>query len=140
MYKQFDKGLYALFDKKARETVKKVLKDQNLTITDNPDQYGPDLIVYDKDKMIGYIECEIKRVWDKPYFPYESVQFPERKRKFLAYKDITFYMFNLGCTKGLRVKGEDVLKSPTKEVSNVYIERGERFFQVPLDKVEFFDV
>ena len=140
--KKFDRKLFEENDRKARGIAKKFLEDAGYKAIDNPKKYGPDLIVTKNDEVRGFVECEIKRVWKGKDFPYESVQFPERKGKYVFKNDepVTFLMLNEDCSRMLLVDGNDVVDSPLVEVSNRFIRAGEYFYQVPCSKVKFFDV
>jgi len=144
VHKRFDKKLFEENDKKAKGIAIKYYKDLGYNIEENSKRYGPDLLLHDKDnKFIGYVECEKKNVWKEYEFPYDSVQFPERKKKYvLTNQDciVTFFMVNKECSRALIVDGNDLINSPLEEVSNKYIRKGEYFFKVDLKKVEFVDI
>ena len=163
-YKKFDKKLYEQNDAKAREIAKKYFARYDYKLLDNPDQYGVDLICYEKIDCAActedtvescetchglgktmkpkmYVEVEIKRVWKDEEFPYGSVQFPERKWKFCKLDaPVAFFMLNNECSRAVLVTGEDLINSPLKRVSNIYMRKDENFFQVPLDKATFIEV
>lgn len=142
MRKRFDPNLHALADDPARKKVKELLKDSGYNVIDNPKKRGVDILVYDeKGKHVANIECEIKLVWKAADFPYENVQFPERKEKYAIDKVPTvFLMFNNDQSSYLTVTGDVLITSPKKEVPNKYVYKGEYFFQVPKDKVKFNDI
>ncbi len=140
--KRFDPALHAQTDNQAREAVKSILKDSGFNIVDNPKVRGVDLLVYnDKGKHVANIECEIKLVWKVADFPYENIQFPERKEKY-AILDVptVFVMFNADMSSYLTVTGDVLISSPKKEVPNRYVYKGVYFFQVPKGKVKFKDL
>lgn len=147
-YKKFSEKFFRENDPKARKIVSEFFRKKGYVMMPNGDRYGPDLKLYknhqefEKGNFAKFIECEIKRVWKEDKFPYGSVQFPERKAKYIYQTDkpVVFFMLNLKCNKALMVKGEDILKSPLKVVPNIYVKQDEMFFQVPLDKVTFFDI
>jgi hypothetical protein len=130
--KKFDKELYAENDRIAREKAKSYFSRLNFQISDNPDQYGPDLILTDGTQTC-FVECEIKHNWSGDVFPFETIQFPERKAKF-ARMGVVFFMLNHQLTRAIVVPGNIVLSSPVTEVPNKYVTSGENFFQVPLIK------
>lgn len=139
MRKRFDPTLHALTDDPARKKVKELLKDSGFNVVDNPKKRGVDILVYDeKGKHVANIEAEIKLVWKAVDFPYDNVQFPERKEKYAIDKVPTvFIMFNHDQSSYLTVTGDVLITSPKKEVPNKYVYKGEYFFQVPKDKVKF---
>ena len=138
--KPFSKELFAENDGRARTIAKEFYAKKGIELEDNPKRYGPDLVRTDGK---GFIEVEIKRVWKTDDFLYESVQFPQRKQKYVLNNDlpVEFFMLNAKCNKCLTVEGQDIINSPLKEVWNRYSRGGgEQFFQVPLDKVTFHDI
>lgn len=139
MRKRFDPALHADTDTPARDRVKEILKDSGFNVIDNPKKRGVDLLVYnDKGKHVANIECEIKLLWKGKDFPYENVQFPERKEKYaISEVPTVFLMHNADRTEYLTVTGDVLISSPKKEVPNKYVYKGEYFFQVPKDKVKF---
>lgn len=142
MRKAFDKSLYEANDKLARESVKRLFKNSEFEIRDNEKVRGVDLLVYDKNgNHILNIETEIKRVWNGKDFPYTSVQIPERKNKYMILDKPTYLiMFNSNQSAYAVVKGKDIINSPLVIVPNKYISYGEKFYQVPVEKVDFNNV
>ncbi len=144
MRKRFDPELYKQNDELAKQNLFKLLEPRDdIHAGVNPKKRGVDVIVSNPDtnETLFYIECEIKRVWNTDKFPYDSVQFPERKAKYAKLdKPTLFVMFNHDQSKYLVVKSTDLLASPLLEVPNKYMFKGELFFQVPLDKVKFNDI
>lgn len=139
--KPFSKELHQENDDPARLVVKQYFTNRGYIVKDNPNQYGVDLFLYDKDgNFIMEIECEIKKVWEDYNFPYKGcVDFPERKKKFANKKSI-FFMINLLKNRALMVRGTDLLQSPLEEKSNKFMKSGEKFYRVPLEKVRFIDL
>lgn len=139
--KRFDKELYERNDKIAKEAVLNLLDSTELHVIENTKKTQVDLLAYNSEDHVFNIECEIKRVWKDKNFQYDSVQFPERKAKYANLdKPTLFVMFNNDLTSYLVVKSEDLISSPCVEVPNKYMYKGEKFFQVPLDKVYFNDI
>lgn len=141
-HKKFSKALFERNDAKARKITKEFYAKRGIELRDNPDKYGVDLIRYEGENIVGYTECEIKNVWREDNFPYGSVQFPERKGKFAYTTDlpVEFFMLNAKCNRALIVDGKDLLRSPLREIRNVYVSQGEAFFQVPLKNVQFYEI
>ena len=138
-HKRFDPALHAENDEKCRASVKRLLTNTDFYVIDNPKVRGVDLLLHDKDGIhIGYIEVERKTVWKEAKFPYENVNFPERKGKMAKLdKPTIFVMFNEDMSNFLAVRGSDLLASPLEEVNNKYVYKGEMFFKVSLDKANF---
>lgn len=140
--KEFSQSLYNTNDKTAKlKTINILRRVGGYTIIENPKKRGVDLLVYKDGEHVLNIEAEIKRVWRSKKFPYDNVQFPERKEKF-AQLDLPtiFLMFNHDLSTYLCVLNGDLLDSPKKMVSNRFVRFGEYFFQVPEDKVFWADL
>lgn len=139
--KKFDTQLYNECDSPAKKAVQALFEQHgfgSFDIVENPKKRGVDLLVYKKGEHLFNIETEIKRVWKGDKFPYDNVQFPERKQKFAELdKPTIFVMFNEDLSSYLAVVDEDLLSSPTEMVRNRFVSYGENFFQVPLDRVYF---
>jgi len=138
--KSFDRQLFNDNDTLARAAGKRYWGAMGYEVTDNPDRYGPDLIIdTGKDKYYG--EVEIKRVWSGPEFKYDTLQIPERKKKFIG-RDMpcVFAVFNNEQTHGFLCPGDILAISPLVEVSNKYVRSGEMFFQVPISSLIFIEV
>ena len=141
MRKRFDPELHKENDKLARKAIKELLKGSGLTVKDNPKVREVDILVYKGKEHLFNIECEIKRVWKGEKFPYDNVQFPERKGKYAKLEKPTiFVMFNDDQSKFIALHGKNLIDSPKAEVPNKYVRAGEMFYQVPLDKVSMNDL
>lgn len=142
LIKRFDPALYAENDKIAKDKTIKLLKNSGFTVMENPSKKDVDLLVIDKkDQVILRIECEIKRVWKQGKFPYDNVQFPQRKRRLVVDKVPTlFIMYNDTLSDYLVVSDKELIKSPLVEVPNKFAISGEYFFQVPVNKAVFSDL
>ena len=136
--KPFDKKLYEKYDKLARIATKAHLKKKGFTAVDHHDKYAQDLIASKTDEWgVNYsdpfcVECEVKIVWSGPNFPYDTVQLPQRKKKF--FKELTlFYIWNKELTHAVMFWSQKVKHLKPVEVKNKYVGRGEYFYQIPLD-------
>jgi hypothetical protein len=133
-YKKFDQKLFNKNDVPAREAAKKFWESRGVHARDNPDVYGPDLIL-DIDNLL---EVEIKHTW-RDKFPFDTLQLPARKEKF-AKIGCMFMVFNSALTQAFLFDGDTVLDSPKKEVYNKYVSKGELFFQIPINKVRLCEL
>lgn len=125
-YKSFDRKLYATNDN-AKELAIEYFKRIGMSAIVNPNDYGVDLIV---DNQF-YCEVEVKHNWKDAFFPFPTLQIPERKKKFATLdKPVVFMVMSSNRKKALVAKDNDVLNSPLKTVSNKYVKKGEKFFQV----------
>jgi hypothetical protein len=135
VYKKFDQKLFNENDVSARLAILSHMDSQGLFCIENDDKYGPDLILYRGLSPYSYIECEIKRVWSGPSLPWDTVQLPVRKEKFLKLGLPTeFYIINKELTHCIVIPDFVLAKLPKVEVRNVYIPDGELFWQVPLSE------
>jgi hypothetical protein len=135
--KAFNPILFKENDRLARAAGKKYWQSLGHDVIDNPDRYGADLIVDNK----FYCEVEIKKVWSGKEFKYDTLQVPERKKKF-ANLDMPckFMVFNNEETLGFLCEGETLMASPVVEVPNRYVYKGEFFFQVPVANTQLIEV
>ena len=129
--KRFDRNLYKLYDELAKDATRLYNQKIGNPLTDNPNRYKQDLMCSDY-----MVECEVKLVWGKEDFPYDTVQLPQRKEKF--FDTLTqFYIWNKSLTRAATFWSEDVKQLTPVEVPNKYVYKGEYFFQIPLDLVTF---
>lgn len=135
-YKQFSQRLYDENDEKARNAVRRYLgRVVGLFVKDNKDHYGPDLVVYKGLKHRSYVEVEVKRGWVGDVFPWDSIQLPERKEKFLLLKKpIQFWILNSTLEYAVIIPGTEVTQVPLVEIRNIHIGSGEMFRQIPIEK------
>lgn len=134
-YKQFDRDLYNKNNQAAVDAVLRHILLQGGYARSNYDLYGPDIQLYSGYKHYSYIEVEIKQIWTTNPFPYETVQLPERKSKFLKLgKPLEFWILRSDLKFALVLADKLVEDSPLVEVPNKYVAAGERFFQVPVQQ------
>lgn len=139
MRKRFDKELHDTYDKLGRDTVKSFVSSfWSMQAVDNPNRYGVDLHLYNGDTLVGYAEVEVRLSWKTLEFPYEDLNVPERKRKLLEQELPTyFFSINKDATALFHCASDAVLSSKVEEVRNKYVFKGEHFFKVPLDKLNY---
>lgn len=145
MRKPFSKSLHDKNDKIAKSLAIEFINSfyEDLLAVENPDKYGIDIIIYEGDSVYGYAEAEVKHSWKGKKFPFNTIQFPERKRKLVEKSEglpVLHFMTNTNQTMALIVDAFYVINSPLKEVPNKYVDRGEMFFQVPRIKAQFVDL
>jgi hypothetical protein len=134
--KRFDRDLWLENDAKARKGVESIFNSiSELEIRPHKDSRKVDLEIFKNGQHVANIETEVKRVWKAKEFQYATIQFPERKKKFCELdKPTIFVMWNYDMDSYLAVASEDLLASPCVEVPNKYVFKGEKFFQVPIEK------
>jgi len=134
--KGFDRELFLKYDGAAKEATLAFLGGDAREYTEN--RYAQDITYTDTVGRQRFAECEVKRVWKGWDFPYDSVQLPERKKKFFD-KPTLFFIWNEDCTRAAMFWSYNIEDLEPVEVSNRYIRKGEYFYQIPLDRVSFTD-
>jgi len=109
-------------------------------LEDHPNMYDIDLVGYNsKDEIFVHIEAEHSNAWKGDRWYFKSLHVPERKRKFFIKYPVSLYvMVNKEATSIAVVRGDHILDSPLKEVSNKYNRSGEHFFNINLNNVKFY--
>jgi hypothetical protein len=137
--KQFNQALHDQYDPPAREAVTKWVKMKwGLECRENPNVYGVDLLVNRADKLVGYIEVEV-RGWD--YCHYPTIHVGLRKEKlFQQDRPVLFFaltqdLIHAYWTKALVIEG-----SPLIEVKNAEVPAGELFFDVPVKHFKYVNL
>jgi len=141
MRKHFDKALYDRYDAAAKTAARTLLQHTNFVLKDSEKKTDVDFEIYKDDKLIGFLEVEVKRNWAVGPFIYNDVQWPERKWKYCNLtKPTVFLMFNADLSQYLTATGEDLLSSKIEMIRNKYVAYGESFFKVPVSKVIFNNI
>ena len=135
--KKFSQELHDQFDSIAREKAKQLFKRYRMTLEDNPDKYGIDLIAYKDGELYGYVEVEVREAWTGEHFKYDTLNIPYRKRKlFLNPQRNCLVAFNSDCTYAFIVDEMTILFSDVQEVKNKHLPEGEMFFKVPVSELK----
>lgn len=135
MHKHFSIRDHAKYDVIARDTAKKFWSRLGWDISDNPDEYGVDLIAQKDNKRV-YVEVEVKKAWHGPTFQYSTMHLPVRKTKFLS-KPTKFMVFNNSLTHAAVISRRAIQNSPVSVVPNRKVSVGEKFYDIPVDDVTF---
>lgn len=141
--KPFDREMFDATDNPAREAVRDYIGRSGLYVRDNPDTYGPDLIVYKGFKPLSYVEVEVKLVWkpEQYEFPWDTIQLPERKKKFLNLGlPIEFFILRADLERAVLIPDYVVLESPVEEVKNKYVSSGELFCKIDVALCQVIDI
>ena len=97
----------------------------------NPDQYGIDVQGVLKGECYEF-EVEVKHNWSGSMFPFETIHFSNRKRKFATADKLTwFVMLNDERTHALLISGQTFLAAPVVTKNTIYTE-GEQFVAIPV--------
>ena len=131
MNKPFDQDLFDKYDALARAATKKFIEGQGWEVREHPDIYAQDLIAT-KDDLEILAECEVKTLWDGGAFPFDTVQLPERKKKFFT-PNTVFFVWNKDLSNAVYFWARDIDDLEPVPVSNKYTRSGEYFFQVPIN-------
>ena len=141
--KPFDRKMFDATDNPAREAIRDYIGRSGLYVRDNPDAYGPDLIVYKGFKPLSYVEVEVKLVWkpEQYEFPWDTIQLPERKLKFLNLGlPIEFFILRADLERAVLIPDYVVAKSPIEEVKNKYVKVGELFCRIDIRECQVIDI
>ena len=105
-----------------------------MTLVDNPDKYGPDLLVYSGNKFKGFVEVEVKHGWVGNRFPFSTVHFPKRKERIFGDAPMIFAVMNKDLTHFIwfRLKSLQSARIITKQTRLTDFE--ESFFELPVSK------
>lgn len=143
IHKRFDLELYRQNDVPARDAVLSYLISRGSYVVYNPDQYGPDLILYSGYRPISYVEVEIKRVWraDQEQFPWSTVQLPARKKKFATGKmHCDFWILREDLKCALVISDVLLVDERLAMVPNRYVAEGEFFYQIPITECSLITI
>ena len=137
--KQFNQALHDQYDPPARDAVTKWVKMKwGLECRENPNVYGVDLLVYRADKLVGYIEVEV-RGWD--YCHYPTIHVGLRKEKlFQQDRPVLFFALTHDLIHAYWAKAQVIEGSPLIEVKNIEVPAGELFFDVPVKHFKYVDL
>ena len=109
-----------------------------LECRENPNVYGVDLLVYRADKLVGYIEVEV-RGWD--YCHYPTIHCAQRKEKlFQQNLPVLFFALTQDLVHAYWAKAQVIEGSPLIEVKNIEVPAGELFFDVPVKHFKYVNL
>jgi hypothetical protein len=135
MSKPFSQELYDK-DDKAKHLVIDFLEANGWDAWVNPDTYGIDLLALDPMGIEYQIEVEVKHNWEGSIFPYQTLHYAERKRKFLEGDRMTLFMtVNHDNTHALVTMGQDLSVAKTIIKGTSYTD-AEQFMEVNVSKCQ----
>ena len=147
--KPFDRALYNEADTKAKQCMVGWLRDHDhANISTNETTYFDIVCTVDGDLPRVLFEVEIKYSW-RGEWPesWDEIRIPERKRRLLdkwqeeSPDDIlTFVVFRNDCKKAWHIDGHTLLNCEVKEASNRNIQKGEKFFHIPVSDAYMMDM
>jgi len=134
--KRFSKSLHSENDTPARAAAMRYWKALGYNVYENANNHIPDLTIETENARF-YSEVEVKRIWKGEAFQYDTLQIPERKRKYTGLDlPCTFMVFNNEQTHVFLCESSTLVASPIVEVPNKFVPEGELFFQVPINCVK----
>ena len=142
--KNFSRALYQAYDKKAKDTLVKLLKDKGHTIVNTEENYFVD-VVSQKDGYTYFNEAEVKVAWDGDWPAHWSeIRIPERKQRLLDKYDgtngvLNFYVFREDMKQVWRIKDTLLTKESLAEAKGRYIQKGELFLHIPYTSAELVE-
>jgi hypothetical protein len=137
--KQFSQELHDKYDPPARKAVSDWIQMKwGAECRENPNVYGVDLLVYRADKLVGYIEVEV-RSWD--YCHYPTIHVGLRKEKlFQQDRPVLFFALTQDLIHAYWAKALVIEGSPLIEVKNIEVPAGELFFDVPVKHFKYVNL
>jgi len=136
MKKPFSQKLYKQ-DDNAKHQVVGWLHRRGFDAEVNPDQYGIDVLAY-KHGLIYKFEVEVKHNWTTTVFPFETVHFSARKKKFIG-PNTYFTMLNNQRNRVLIVDDESLKSASTVTKSTTYTSL-ESFIEVPYSSCRIYTI
>jgi len=138
--KRFSRSLHTENDTPAKAAAVRYWKALGYNVYENTNNNVPDLTIETENARF-YSEVEIKRIWTGEAFQYDTLQIPERKRKYIGLDlPCTFMVFNNEQTHVFLCEGSTLITAPLVEVPNRYVHEGEYFFQIPITELKLVKV
>ena len=142
MIKRFNQDLFNQNDAPARKIVaRSFLWLWGITLVNNPDKYGVDLVAFKDGKVQGFVEFEVKHNWVGHRFPFRTAYFPARKARIFEHQKrfghslpVIFVMFNQDMTSFLWFRGDDVMNGERVLKKTKLTDWAEEFIEVPVSK------
>lgn len=120
-------------DDNAKHKIIEWLETRGFMAWVNPDQYGIDVQGVRKGQSFEF-EVEVKHNWTGANFPFDTIHFSNRKRKFATADKLTwFVMLNDERTHALMVSGQNFLAAPIVTKNTIY-SQGEQFVAIPVEQ------
>ena len=133
--KPFSQELYDN-DDKAKHLVIDFLESNHWEAWVNPDIYGIDLLALDPNGIEYQVEVEVKHNWTGDKFPYKTLHFAERKRKFIDSDRVTLFItINDDRTYAL-VAFEEALSEAAVIVKDTSYTSQEKFLEISVSSCE----
>lgn len=147
--RKFDQESYNVNDDYARLTLSNYLKNKGYTIKSNlsVEDYKCDIIA-EKDGETVRFEVQVATAkWtSREDFPYDKVNFAERKRKILENEGDFFYVIMNKDGYALCARGSEIYDPQTSQVKSMWSRRDngaegmDFYFRLDKNKVSFFKI
>ena len=139
MSKPFSEELYES-DDSAKHLVIEWLNRRGHRICVNPDQYGIDLIGLDRSERPCAWEVEVKHNWKGDQFPFDTVHYSVRKRKFVQPDVKTWFItLNHERTRAVVFSHEHFMEGRLVQKSTIYTQ-DEWFVEIPVRQGIFINL
>ena len=136
--KPFDSDLYER-DDNAKYIVIDWLATKDINAIVNPDEYGIDLLGEGHLGNYG-IEVEVKQNWSGAKFPFPTIHYSARKKKFIdAAENIRFVTLNKEWTHLCAVSGETLRQAKIVTKDTKYT-KAEEFIEIPIEQTRIYDI
>ena len=146
--KVFDRGLYQVADRDAKQATLKYIKDINYTTIDTSERKDFDIICKAITEIHHLYEVEIKYSWKGTWPPtWKEIRIPYRKKSLIdkwkkEYPDalFTFLVFRNDCKQAWHIDANILVDCEVKEVSNKNVRKGEKFFHINVEDACLIDI
>lgn len=105
--------------------------------------YKVDLILMLNGSFHAYMEVETRNWWDgkSNLCPFQTIHVAERKTKLLHNSAPTYFAAVTNDFKHAYIcRSGDVVASQIREVPNVHVPQGERFYDIPINKFKLVNL
>lgn len=139
MSKPFSAELYD-DDDSAKHLVVEWLNRRGHKIGVNPDQYGIDLVGLDRSDRPSAWEVEVKHNWKGDQFPFDTVHYAVRKRKFVQPDVMTWFItLNHERTRAVVFSHKHFMEGRLVQKSTIYT-TDEWFVELPVRQGIFINL
>jgi hypothetical protein len=115
-YKPFSQDNYDK-SKWVEEIIFDKIKLANYNMVKNDNKFGIDILIIDDNQIVGGIEAEQHSKYWKEYFPFKTVHFLGRKKKYSSHNNY-YVMVNSDGTKAVMIPFRDLTKYNTTLMNN----------------------
>ena len=106
------------------------------------EEYKIDLILHLNGSLHSFMEVEVRNwLGANNLCPFQTIHVGLRKAKLLDNTAPTYFAAVTNDFKHAYICGaKDIVTSPIKEISNVHVEQGEYFYDVPVDRFKLVNL